>query len=113
MPTVEAMSAAVFLADLMTHDAMRRIFPGCIRAENSVYRPQEDPMYVFTEDSPLGECNSTHTPTYSVSKISQEAAARLAARARHGRPGVRGAGADRLGLPSGVRGMPGVGWCSH
>lgn len=38
-------------------------------------------MYVFSEDSPLGECNSAHTPTYSVSKISQEAAARLAARA--------------------------------
>lgn len=38
-------------------------------------------MYVFTEESPLGECNSTHTPTYSMSKISQEATARLAARA--------------------------------
>lgn len=52
-----------------------------VMSTHSVYRPQEDPMYVFTEDSPLGECNSTHTPTYSVSKISQEATARLAARA--------------------------------
>lgn len=52
-----------------------------VMSTHSVYRPQDDPMYVFTESSPLGECNSTHTPTYSVSKISQEATARLAARA--------------------------------
>ena len=26
---------------------------------------------------------------------------------------VRGAGAARMGLPSGVRGIPGVGWVSH
>ncbi|QMU23115.1 NAD(P)-dependent oxidoreductase [Gordonia rubripertincta] len=52
-----------------------------VMSTHSVYRPHEDPMYVFTEESPLGECNSTHTPTYSVSKISQEATARLAARA--------------------------------
>ncbi|WP_307826966.1 NAD-dependent epimerase/dehydratase family protein [Gordonia rubripertincta] len=52
-----------------------------VMSTHSVYRPQEDPMYVFTEESALGECNSTHTPTYSVSKISQEATARLAARA--------------------------------
>lgn len=52
-----------------------------VMSTHSVYRPQDDPMYVFTEQSPLGECNSTHTPTYSMSKISQEATARLAARA--------------------------------
>ncbi len=52
-----------------------------VMSTHSVYRPQEDPMYVFTEESPLGECNSTHSPTYSVSKIGQEATARLAARA--------------------------------
>lgn len=52
-----------------------------VMSTHSVYRPQDDPLYVFTEDSPLGECNSTHAPTYSVSKISQEATARLAARA--------------------------------
>lgn len=52
-----------------------------VMSTHSVYRPQDDPMYVFTEDSPLGECNSTHSPTYSVSKIGQEATARLAARA--------------------------------
>ncbi|MFC7446528.1 NAD-dependent epimerase/dehydratase family protein [Rhodococcus daqingensis] len=52
-----------------------------VMSTHSVYRPQDDPMYVFTEESPLGECNSTHTPTYSMSKISQEATARLAARA--------------------------------
>ncbi|MBP1325990.1 nucleoside-diphosphate-sugar epimerase [Leucobacter exalbidus] len=52
-----------------------------VMSTHSVYRSQDDPMYVFTEQSPLGECNSTHSPTYSVSKISQEATARLAARA--------------------------------
>ncbi|MGY0500316.1 NAD-dependent epimerase/dehydratase family protein [Nocardia sp. FBN12] len=52
-----------------------------VMSTHSVYRPQDDPRYVFTEESPLGECNSTHTPTYSMSKISQEATARLAARA--------------------------------
>ncbi|WP_336882544.1 NAD(P)-dependent oxidoreductase [Rhodococcus globerulus] len=52
-----------------------------VMSTHSVYRPQEDPLYVFTEESPLGECNSTHSPTYSVSKISQEATARFAARA--------------------------------
>lgn len=52
-----------------------------VMSTHSVYRPQADPLYVFTEDSPLGDCNSTHAPTYSVSKISQEATARLAARA--------------------------------
>jgi nucleoside-diphosphate-sugar epimerase len=52
-----------------------------VMSTHSVYRPQDDPMYVFTEDAPLGECNSTHAPTYSISKITQEATARLAARA--------------------------------
>jgi len=52
-----------------------------VMSTHSVYRPQADPLYVFTEESPLGECNSSHAPTYSVSKISQEASARLAARA--------------------------------
>lgn len=52
-----------------------------VMSTHSVYRPQDDPMFEFTESSPLGECNSTHTPTYSVSKISQEATARLASRA--------------------------------
>lgn len=52
-----------------------------VMSTHSVYRPQDDPMFVFTEQAPLGECNSTHSPTYSVSKISGEATARLAARA--------------------------------
>ncbi|GAB2466887.1 NAD-dependent epimerase/dehydratase family protein [Streptomyces incanus] len=52
-----------------------------VMSTHSVYRPQDDPWYVFTEGSPLGECNSTHTPTYSMSKIAQEATARFAARA--------------------------------
>lgn len=52
-----------------------------VMSTHSVYRPQDDPMYVFTEESPLGDCNSSHAPTYSVSKIGQEATARFAARA--------------------------------
>ena len=52
-----------------------------VMSTHSVYRPQDDPHYLFTEESPLGDCNATHSPTYSMSKISQEATARLAARA--------------------------------
>jgi nucleoside-diphosphate-sugar epimerase len=47
----------------------------------SVYRPNPDPEHRYTETDPLGEVNSTHAPTYSVSKIGQESVARFCARA--------------------------------
>lgn len=47
----------------------------------SIYKPQRDPMYVFSESAPLGDVNAAHAPSYSVSKIGQEAVARFCARA--------------------------------
>ena len=47
----------------------------------SVYRPAEDPTLPYAETSPLGDANSMHAPTYSMSKIGQEAVARFCARA--------------------------------
>ncbi len=47
----------------------------------SVYKPQIDPMFVFSETAPLGDVNAQHAPTYSISKIGQEAVARFCARA--------------------------------
>lgn len=46
----------------------------------SVYKPQEDPFHVFLETDPLGDSNSPFAPTYSMSKISEEAVARTCAR---------------------------------
>jgi nucleoside-diphosphate-sugar epimerase len=47
----------------------------------SVYRPNPDPGHAYTESDPLGDANAPHAPTYSVSKIGQEAVARSCARA--------------------------------
>jgi nucleoside-diphosphate-sugar epimerase len=47
----------------------------------SVYRPSPDPSHAYTETDPLGDANAPHAPTYSVSKIGQEAVARSCARA--------------------------------
>ena len=52
-----------------------------VMSTHSVYRPHEDPFHVFDEASPLGEVNAGHSPTYSMSKIGQEAVARYCARA--------------------------------
>lgn len=46
----------------------------------SVYRPTDDPMHAFLETDPLGDANSPHAPTYSMSKIAEEAVARTCAR---------------------------------
>ena len=47
----------------------------------SVYRPNPDPSHAYTETDPLGDANAPHAPTYSVSKLAQEAVARACARA--------------------------------
>ena len=52
-----------------------------VMSTHSVYKPQEDPMYVFHETAPLGDCNNTLSPPYSVSKIGAEAVARFCSRA--------------------------------
>jgi len=46
-----------------------------------VYQPQDDPRHVYSESDPLGDSHSLFDPTYSVSKIAQEAVARSCARA--------------------------------
>jgi len=47
----------------------------------SVYKPSDDAGHAYAEADALGDANSTHAPTYSVSKIAQEAVARACARA--------------------------------
>lgn len=53
-----------------------------VMSTHSVYRPPDDgdPFHVFPETDPLGEVNAAHAPTYSMSKIAQEAVARTCAR---------------------------------
>jgi nucleoside-diphosphate-sugar epimerase len=46
-----------------------------------VYKPQADPLHVYLESDPLGDSNSVFDPTYSMSKIAQEAVARGCSRA--------------------------------
>jgi nucleoside-diphosphate-sugar epimerase len=46
----------------------------------SLYKPNPDPYHHFIETDPLGDANQPHSPTYSISKIAQEAVARTAAR---------------------------------
>ena len=52
-----------------------------VMSTHSVYRPVDDPAHMFLETDPLGEVNAQHAPTYSMSKLSQEAVARFCARA--------------------------------
>lgn len=52
-----------------------------VMSTHSVYKPQDDPMYVFAETAPLGDCNNTLSPPYSASKIGAEAVARFCSRA--------------------------------
>lgn len=65
---------------LLTH--CRRARAALVMSTHSVYRPPADgdPWHVFTESDPLGEVNAAHCPTYSMSKIAQEAVARTCAR---------------------------------
>ena len=46
-----------------------------------VYKPQADPRHVYLETDALGDSNSLFDPTYSMSKIAEEAVARACARA--------------------------------
>ena len=52
-----------------------------VMSTSEVYKPQADPHHHYRESDPLGDSNSLIDPTYSVSKISQEAVARACARA--------------------------------
>jgi nucleoside-diphosphate-sugar epimerase len=59
----------------------RRARAALVMSTHSVYKPHDDPLHVFTETDPLGDASPLHSPTYSVSKIGQEAVARYCARA--------------------------------
>ena len=59
----------------------RRAKAVLVMSTHSVYKPHDDPWHVFVESDPLGDVNSSVTPTYSVSKIAEEAVARFCARA--------------------------------
>ncbi len=63
----------------------RKAKAALVMSTHSVYRPPADgdPYHVFPETDPLGEVNAAHAPTYSMSKIAQEA------RRPHLRPPVR------------------------
>jgi nucleoside-diphosphate-sugar epimerase len=46
----------------------------------SVYEPNPDRWHVFAETDPLGDTHAPHSPTYSISKITEEAVARTMCR---------------------------------
>lgn len=58
----------------------RRAKAALVMSTHSVYKPHDDPWHVFVESDALGDVNSAVSPTYSVSKIAQEAVARFCAR---------------------------------
>ena len=58
----------------------RKARAALVMSTHSVYRPQDDHLHVFVETDPLGDVNSSHSPTYSVAKLGQEAVARTCAR---------------------------------
>jgi len=51
-----------------------------VLSTTGVYRPHPDPWHRYVETDPLGDPTSPSTPTYGVSKVSQEAVARFCAR---------------------------------
>ena len=44
-----------------------------IMSTQSVYKPVTDPLHAFSENDPLGDVNYVMSPTYSISKIAEEA----------------------------------------
>lgn len=63
---------------LLSH--CRRAKAALIMSTQSVYKPVDDPLHAFRESDPLGDVNYIMSPTYSVSKIAEEAVARFCAR---------------------------------
>lgn len=59
----------------------RKAKAALVMSTHSIYRPDPDPFHVYAESAPIGESNSDYTPTYSMSKIGEEAVARYCARA--------------------------------
>lgn len=59
----------------------RKAKAALVMSTQSTYKPLDDPLHVFKETDALGDGNSVHAPTYSISKITEEAVARYCARA--------------------------------
>lgn len=59
----------------------RKAKAALIMSTQSVYKPVDDPCHAFRETDPLGDVNYVMSPTYSISKITEEAVARYCARA--------------------------------
>jgi nucleoside-diphosphate-sugar epimerase len=58
----------------------RKAKAALVMSTTSIYEPHSDPWHAYLESDPLGDSHSPFAPTYSVSKISEEAVARLCAR---------------------------------
>jgi nucleoside-diphosphate-sugar epimerase len=63
---------------LLSH--CRKVKSALVMSTNSVYKPHPDPRHLYTETDPLGEAIVPGVPTYSVTKIAEEAVARYCAR---------------------------------
>jgi nucleoside-diphosphate-sugar epimerase len=63
---------------LLTHCRSARA--ALVMSTGSVYEPHPDPWHRYAETDPLGEAHLPIVPTYSASKIGQEAVARTLAR---------------------------------
>jgi nucleoside-diphosphate-sugar epimerase len=51
-----------------------------VMSTNGVYKPNLDPWHAYVETDPLGDAHVPGVPTYSISKIAEEAVARACAR---------------------------------
>jgi nucleoside-diphosphate-sugar epimerase len=51
-----------------------------VMSTNGVYKPNPDPWHAYVETDPLGDAHVPGVPTYSISKIAEEAVARACAR---------------------------------
>jgi nucleoside-diphosphate-sugar epimerase len=58
----------------------RKAKAALVMSTSSVYKPHADPRHLYLESDPLGEAVLPGVPTYSVSKIAEEAVARYCAR---------------------------------
>jgi len=58
----------------------RAVRAALVMSTAEIYKPNADPWHAYRETDPLGDVNSQFDPTYSVSKIAEEAVARAWAR---------------------------------
>lgn len=72
--TVNAEGTGMLLAHCRKADA------ALVMSTHSVYKPHDDCLHAFRETDPLGDVNYVMSPTYSMSKIAQEAVTRYCAR---------------------------------